>query len=42
MIAQGTCKVYERYNQGSCMVHTRSALCQGMVKIILSFIVMKN
>ena len=42
MIAKGTSKVYERYKQGSYMVHSRSALCHGMVKIILSFIVMKN
>ena len=42
MLAQDTCKVYERYIQGSYMVHIRSALCHSLVKIILSFMVMKN
>jgi len=39
---KGAWKVYERYMKGTYMVCTRSALCQGMVKIILSFIVFEN
>jgi hypothetical protein len=39
---QGTWKIHERYIQGTHMVHPRYALCQGMVKIILSFIVFEN
>ena len=42
MLSQGTYKVYERCIQGTHMIHIRSALYHSMVKIILSFMVMKN
>ena len=38
----GSYKGHIWFTQGSYMVHTRSALCHCMVKIILSFIDFEN